>query len=292
MMTAQSSMFKTPKRQAGYFAAYDAALALWPVPVDSFDVSTCFGTTHCHVCGPENGPPLVLLPGQAISATMWYPNIAALSRIYRVYALDILGDVGKSVRTRPLTTPADFGHWLIEVFDQLGLDQAHVAGLSYGGFLAIRLAIFAPERVNKLVLMAPASLLRIRWRFFLRMAVFFLPDFLISLEVKQKLFLGIHSPQALPVIHQMRASKGFQYDKDYLYLPPVCTDEALQQIKAPTLLLLGDHEIIYDIDEAIDRAKNLIPTIETAVIPNAGHVLSLDQPDLVNRRILAFLGES
>ena len=102
-------MFKTPEGQARYFAAYDATLALWPVPVESFDVPTRFGSTHIHVCGPENAPPLVLLPGQAVSSTMWYPNIAALSRAYRVYALDIIGDMGKSVRTRPITSPLDFG---------------------------------------------------------------------------------------------------------------------------------------------------------------------------------------
>lgn len=288
-MMVTASMFKTPEGQAHYFAAYEATLALWSVPLDSFDISTRFGSTHVHVCGPQAAPPLVLLPGQAISSTMWYPNIVALSQKYRVYALDIIGDVGKSVRTEPLLSPADFDSWLGDVFAELDLAQAHVAGLSYGGFLAIRAALSAPERVNKLILLAPASLLRIRLRFYLRLVAFFLPDFVISLESKQKLFLGMYTPQAVPVMQQMRAAKGFRYDKDYLYLPPVCSDTDLQQIKAPTLLLLGEREIIYDVNTALNRATNLIPDIETAVIPNAGHALSFDQPELVNQRILTFL---
>ena len=63
-----ASMFRTPESQALYFAAYDATLALWPVPVKSQDVPTRFGSTHVHTCGPEDAPPLLLLPGQAISS--------------------------------------------------------------------------------------------------------------------------------------------------------------------------------------------------------------------------------
>ena len=98
-MSTQPSMFKTSEGQARYFAAYDATLALWPVSVESFDVPTRFGSTHVHTCGPQDAPPLLLLPGQAVSSTMWYPNIGALSHAYRVYAPDIIGDMGKSVRT-------------------------------------------------------------------------------------------------------------------------------------------------------------------------------------------------
>src|SRR5512134_816438 len=102
-MSAQPSMFRTPAGQARYFAAYEATLALWPASVESFDVPTHFGSTHVHACGPQGAPPLVLLPGQAISSTMWYPNIGALSQSYRVYAPDIIGDMGKSIRARPFT---------------------------------------------------------------------------------------------------------------------------------------------------------------------------------------------
>ena len=74
-----------------------------------------------------------------------------------------------------------------------------------------------------------------------------------------------------------------------MVFPPVFTDEELQQVKPPTMLLVGDHEVVYNYNALADRAANLIPTIETAVISSAGHALNLDQPDIVNQRILAFL---
>jgi len=289
-MSTSPSMFKTPQGQARYFAAYDATLALWPVRIESFDVPTRFGLTHVNACGPEdapqNAPPLLLLPGQAISSTMWYPNVRALSQTYRVYAPDILGDMGKSVQSRPFKQPTDFADWLNDLLDELHIEQAHVAGLSYGGFIALRLALSSPERVNKLVLMAPASLLSLRASLFLRMAVMLLPAFVLSLESKYKILSGVDAPNAIPAIKQMMTTTDFRYS---MYLPPTFTDEQLRQLKTPTLLLLGDHEVVYNYKAALNRAKTLIPHLETALIPGAGHALNFDQPEMVNQRILAFL---
>lgn len=279
-------MFRTSEGQARYFAAYEATLALWPVPAEALDVPTSFGTTHINACGPKDAPPLVLLPGQAISSTMWYPNIQALSHTHRVYALDILGDMGRSVRTRPFTAPADFGEWLIEVLDALKLESVHVAGLSYGGFIAARLALSAPQRVRKLVLMAPASLLPIRRRFFLRMFGMLAPAFILSTQAKQTLLLGVYTPSMAPAIQQMLTTTDFQYS---MYLPPVCTDAELRSLVPPTLLLLGDKELIYDYAAALKRAHTFIPNLQTALVPNAGHALNFDQPEIVNQHVLEFL---
>jgi pimeloyl-ACP methyl ester carboxylesterase len=281
-------MFKTPEGQARYFAAYDATLALWSVPVTSLDVSTRFGLTHVNACGPENAPPLVLLHGAAISSTMWYPNAAALSRTYRVYAPDIIGEMGKSVRTRPLAKPSDLTDWLIEVFDGLGIEKAHVAGISLGGYLAIQLAHSFPERVMKLILLSPATLLSIRPQFYLRIAAAILVPFLSSAS-RQALFLGVASANAAPAIKQLMTPNDFQYK---LFSPAVNTDAELKKIRASTLLLIGDREVIYSPSRAVRRAVKLIPHLETALIPAAGHALNLDQPEIVNQRILAFLEKS
>ena len=86
---------------------------------------------------------------------MWSSAIAELSRDFRAYAVDQIDDVGKSV---PMTIPAsrlDYAEWLLDVFDQLGLREADVVGLSYGGFLAVNFALCAPDRVTRLVLLCP-----------------------------------------------------------------------------------------------------------------------------------------
>src|SRR5690349_9867784 len=97
---AQLQAFRSDEGKARYLAAYDAVLREWPVPFEELDLPTRFGTTHVVASGPRDAPPLVLLPSLAASATLWRPNVAALGARYRVYAVDVIGQTGKSVQTR------------------------------------------------------------------------------------------------------------------------------------------------------------------------------------------------
>ena len=279
----KASMFKTPEGQARYFSAYGKTLALWPVPVEAIEVKTRSGLTHVNACGPADAPPLVLLPGQAISSTMWYANVETLCNHFRIFAYDILGDMGKSVPSVPDVRNLDFGAWLVEAFDALELDQPVVAGLSYGGYLAIRLALSAPARAGKLILMSPAGLLPLPLRYYFRMAAVFLP---LSMRVRAEL-LGLNSPKAQPAFRQMMTKTDFRYT---MVIPPIFSNNELMQVKAPTLLLFGDQDVVYKPEKAIQRAQTLIRSIKIDVIPGAGHALPLDQPDIVNRRIIEFAG--
>jgi pimeloyl-ACP methyl ester carboxylesterase len=73
------------------------------------------------------------------------------------------------------------------------------------------------------------------------------------------------------------------------FSPYPLPDEDLQKLKTPTLLLLGDHEILYEADQAIKRAEELVENIQTAIIPNAGHMVNWEQTELVTSHILKFL---
>jgi len=68
-------------------------------------------------------------------------------------------------------------------------------------------------------------------------------------------------------------------------------DEDLKKIKTPTLLLIGDHEILYepDPDQVLKRAEELVENIQTVLIPNASHMVLFEQTELVNSHILSFL---
>jgi pimeloyl-ACP methyl ester carboxylesterase len=65
----------------------------------------------------------------------------------------------------------------------------------------------------------------------------------------------------------------------------------LRKIKTPALLLIGEKEVILSAPKAIDRATQLMPDIQAEMIPEASHILSMDQPEMVDARILKFLNE-
>ncbi len=133
-MTDNPLIYRSSEGKARCMAVYDAALARWPVPYEQLDLPTRFGSTHVIASGPKNAPPLVLLHGNWATAMMWSSAIADLSRDVRAYAIDQIDDVGKSSPTGIPANRSDYAEWLLDVFDQLGLRQADVVGLSYGGF--------------------------------------------------------------------------------------------------------------------------------------------------------------
>src|SRR5690606_15033670 len=75
---------------------YRRLLAGWPVPAEHLRVPTREGETFVVASGPPDAPPLVLLHGSGSNASMWAPDVAAWSERFRVYAVDVIGEPGRS----------------------------------------------------------------------------------------------------------------------------------------------------------------------------------------------------
>jgi pimeloyl-ACP methyl ester carboxylesterase len=102
------------------------------------------------------GPPVVTLHGLGATKASFLPTVAALAPRFRVIAVDLPG-FGDS--DKPVGAPYDaryFAGAVVELLDALGLDRAHVVGNSLGGRVALELGLRAPERVERLALLAPS----------------------------------------------------------------------------------------------------------------------------------------
>jgi pimeloyl-ACP methyl ester carboxylesterase len=289
-MKKKLTIFSRPEGRAKYMEAYEAMFALWKVPHESIDVKTGYGSTHINVSGPDDGYPLVLLHAAGLSSTVWFANIAELSTHHRVYAVDVIGDAGKSVVDRLMKKRTDYAKWLKEVFDGLNIARCDLLGHSYGGWLTLNMALAYPERLGKIVLLAPAASFR--------------P---LGLLTKLILYLGefkIHPPARSML--KAAAAKGTVLEEIFIHLmeevtrscspatiyPSVYTDEELRQIHRPALLLIGAGDKIYNPQKAVDRAQRLMPNLNAEIIPEAGHLLIMDQPKIINARILQFLSNA
>ncbi|MDF9839056.1 MULTISPECIES: alpha/beta hydrolase [unclassified Paenibacillus] len=269
--------------------AYDNTLRLWKVPVESVYVPTSFGQIHILIAGPEDAEPLVLLHGFGFSSTVWLDNIEALSRCYRVFAVDFPGDINKSRSVKPIKNKTDCAAWFTELLNGLHVDKAHVCGHSFGGFVALVLATRVSSRIRKIIILAPGASLQPQSKEFFIRCLFAgmmpttsrinkLMDFMtgkgnnINQTIKNQFITGMQN--ALP-----RTKLFVSYIKD----------DDLKLIKAPVLLLIGDQDIQYNVDKAVKRARKLINGIEITVIPNTGHGLPLEKPVILNRLMLDFL---
>ena len=287
---SQKSGFRTPEGEAQFLALYDAALKGWPVGYEEIDVPTRFGTTHVVVCGSRTAPPLVLLHGYMATATMWSPNIAAFSQHHRVYAVDVMGQPNKSRPDRPIVNVADFVSWLTATLDALHLDRVSLVGMSFGGWLALNYAVAEPGRVQKLVLLSPGGLLPMVRQFIVRgMLMVWLP----TRSTVNSFFrwLGFTDPAYATVLELMYLGlKHFRMPFETArVMPAVVPDEALRTMKTPTLLLIGEHEVISDPAGALDRARRLITDFEGELVSACRHDMCSSQHEIVNRRVLDFL---
>ncbi len=286
----QTPVFKTPDGEAKFLAAYDNEMKLWPVPYVEIDVRSRFGTTHVVVSGPPTAPPLVLLHGYMATSTMWSPNIAAFARDYRVYAVDVMGQPGKSRPAEPIRNVADFVSWLTATLDALHLNRVFLVGMSFGGWLALNYAVAAPQRVRKLVLLSPGGLLPMVSQFTVRgMIMVWLPTRLTVNSFFR--WLGFSQPAYANLLEMIYLGlKHFRMPLETArVMPAVVSDEALRTIAMPTLLLIGDHEVISDPAAALARARRLIPQFEGELVPGCRHDMCASRCDIVNTRVLEFL---
>jgi pimeloyl-ACP methyl ester carboxylesterase len=291
--------FKTLEGEAAYLAAYAAAMKLWPVPYDELETSSRFGKTHVVVSGPKCAPPLVLLHGYWATLTMWSLNVADLSEHHRVYAIDVMGQPGRSTPDEPIRTAAEYVEWLTATLDGLGLDGISLAGMSYGGWLALSYALAVPARVHKLVLLSPAASLRPLVKQFTRRGMVML---MCPTRVTVRWFMRWLAVRDEPQDATVRrlgdtvvdlmwlGLKHYRFQPETLrVVPTVFSGRELRAMRVPTLLLIGDHEVIYDPEQALDRARALIAGLEGQLVPNTSHDMTFVQHRLVDARILEFL---
>ena len=82
--------------------------------------------------------------------------------------------------------------------------------------------------------------------------------------------------------------KYFRYQQTAVFTDVFTCDE-LRGVRARALILVGEKEIIYDPKAALDRARALIPDVETELVPDAGHLLNMERAELVSSRTLELL---
>ena len=287
--------FRSAKAKEEHLALYDLRAQKWPVASEARMVETSLGQTFVRISGATNDQVLVLLHGASANSLMWMQNIEALSACYKTYAVDNIYDYGRSVYTRLIKEPDDYVNWLDELFTTLALgNRIHLMGMSYGGWLTSLYALRFPNRLAKIVIIAPAAtVLPMRFVFWMRAILSGLhPRFLKSFMVW---ILGDGASKdsiAQKLVEEgigdvLVASRCFK-PKATLF-PTTLSDRELQSLQVPLLYMVGEHEKIYSAKKAVHRLKTIAPQVKTEIIPGAGHNLILAQAEMVNRKVLEFL---
>ncbi|WP_340681729.1 alpha/beta hydrolase [Amycolatopsis coloradensis] len=277
--------FRNPAAEKRYFAAYDRAMAECPEPGAVFDVETRHGTTRVYRYG-DGGSPIALLPGLLATSACFAALIPALAERHPVYAIDTLGEAGRSVQKAPFKDIRDRANALDDVFENLELTDVRLVGGSTGGWHAVNQAIHAPGRLASIALLdattVSAPFARNVFRYSLAAAVLDSDRLwrrFVTWSAGEDVLDQPAARLVLAGIRCYRARVPFQ----------VCPDEqALRSIEVPTLALFGGRSVVHDSAAAAARLENLLPHADVEILPDAGHYLYLRPQDrvLIIERVL------
>jgi len=250
-------------------ALYDEGLARWPVPSQAQHVPTRHGETFVIACGDRNAPPLVLLHGSGTNSAIWTEDAAVYSRHYRVYAVDMPGDPGKSAPNRlPWDSPA-LAEWLEDVLTALQIERVSLLGESLGGWTAVKYSIRCPERVDRLVLLCPGGILPPKKSFLPRA----IGLSLLGQWGLRRLMRQMFADQAVPDGAEDILITVAHHVRPRIETLPLFSDDDLRRLTMPVLLLGGSKDIAFDMNVIAARLRPLLPCLEVRIIPGAGHAL-------------------
>lgn len=287
--------WRSAEGRAAYLTAYDRVMATLPEPAETHDVTTGYGTVRAYLfTTPENATktPVVLLPGWGSGAPMWQSNLPDLVAERPVYALDALGDAGRSVQSAPLDSAAAQAAWVEEALAELEVEQAHVVGHSFGGWSATNYAVRHPGRVATLSLLEPVvTFSALPLGLVLRSipsALPFLPQ-----SWREAALADIGGTEEIDPDDPMTAmiSAGTQHYASQRSAPSRFDRAQLQRLTAPVYVAMAEESSVTDPATAVENARADLPDGTVTMWSGATHSLPFEKTAEVDAEILAFMAE-
>jgi pimeloyl-ACP methyl ester carboxylesterase len=268
-----SSLYTSPEGEKAVFRLYRSMLARWPVPHQERRVPTRHGDTFAIECGERSAPPLVLLHGAGSNSAMWIGDMPTYSRHHRVLAIDLPGEPGRSAPRRLPWYGDAWPQWLADALDGLEVDKAMFIGLSQGAWTVLRFAVCHPERVDRLVLVSPAGIVRDRLSYLLKV----LPLLALGRVGRariQRMVLG--GARLSADMEEALGTLAAHFNPGLSWLP-LFSDAALRRLTMPVQIVMGGQDCLRDATRVVARAARHMPRLSAVVSQQAGHSVPLSR---------------
>lgn len=224
------------------------------VPIDGFQL---------YYESEGEGEPLVLIPGFASGHSLWSRQVGPLARHFRVITFDPRG-VAQSDKPDGPQTISLLADDVAELLKFLGIESAHIVGVSFGGFVAQEFALRHPHRLRKLVLCC---------------TTFGGPNHVVP------------APEVMNEIMQPRAAGDVSEDMYRVQLQAAVAfnaEDRLATLTTPTLIVSGDADIIVPVRNSYNLARQ-IPAAELRLVAGGSHTFFIEQADEFNEILKEWL---
>jgi pimeloyl-ACP methyl ester carboxylesterase len=251
------------------------------------DVDTSVGRTRAYHW-PGTGTPVAFLHGMGATSLMWWECVTRMDG-RPVYAIDTIGDVGRSEQREAFRDAAHEAEWLDETLAAVAEATLHLVGASYGGWLALNQAVRSPDRLASICLVEPVGLARFDMGRFLLWGLGVFAGSVMPGPIRRRAAVWTRMP-ALDDRRVMRMAR-LGYRKHPFRLPPPepLTDDQLRAITTPSLILLGERSAVHRATLVAQRVHALMPSAQLDFVADAGHALPVSHAVAIAERITTFL---
>ena len=209
-------------------------------------VATPDARIHYRVDGPEDGPPVLLSNALGTTIDMWLPQVEHLQSMFRLIRYDTRGHGGSS-------TPGDhysleeLGEDAMHVLDAVGVEEAHVCGLSLGGLTAMWLGVYQPSRVRGLIVADTAARVGTTERWIERIAKARTEGMTAIADLNMGNWFTAayreHEPETVARVHRMVAACNPDgYIGCCVALRDADLRDVIDRIRSTTLVIAGTHD--------------------------------------------------
>ncbi|WP_190811309.1 alpha/beta fold hydrolase [Flagellimonas sp. S3867] len=257
-----SSIYKSDHVKTELLKLYNKKQKSLKIPTEDIYVDTFAGRTHILASGDVHNPPVVILHGINAGAPISLEAIQGISKNFRIYALDTIGQTTKSAETRLSAKNDDYGKWLEEVLICLKIENACFVGISYGAFLLQKLIQFAPERINKVILVVPAGIVNGDFLNSMSKLTFPLLKFLVTKTEKSLV-------QFMDAFYMTKKEDDILFQKNILLgtkmdyrRPPLLKKENLIHFNSPTFIMAADMDVFFPGHKVLGRSIELFNNLK------------------------------
>jgi pimeloyl-ACP methyl ester carboxylesterase len=251
------------------------------------------------------GPPVVLIHGLSGCWQNWLENVPHLARNHRVIAIDLAGFGDSELPQEEISIPG-YGRFVDAFLGEIGIERAALVGNSMGGFIAAEVAISHPSRVEKLVLVSAAGLMRFgnrRQAMVDRAARLFHPaatavvarrEYLVKRpKLRRRILYGIvRYPERIEpeLVYEVASGAGKPGFLDALAaIANYDFRDRLPAVSVPTLIVWGRNDWIVPVSGAYEYER-MIPGARRVIFEETGHLPMLERPARFNQLVEEFLG--
>lgn len=250
---------------------------------------------HAEITGRDDGPVVVLSNSLGSTHRMWEPQLAALQQRFRVVRYDTRGHGSSPVPNGPYGID-DLADDLVALLDRLGVERAHLVGLSLGGMTAMRVAGRNPERVDKLALLCTGAQLPPASNWTDRAATVRAHGCVaVAAAVVERWF----TPEFLAAHPDIRANHEAMVVATPVEGYAGCCEaiaaldlrDDLTSITAPTLAIAGSDDPATP-PAKLEEIAGGVRDGRLLVVPHAAHLANAEQPGIITSALIEHLEQS